>query len=433
MRQNFRKSSKKRSFIFLTGEKEKSGFADQKKNIEKLVKAIEANYEKTIELKPEEINEDIRQSILKSFLFEAQDLTADASPLNKNEWKNLLEDAAIFDDDSLYVEGIGFRLSIPANFKNSLDKLAESLEENFPKRFQNFLEKDLAADGETFAKFTLDFLKKIDNSGNEIKSILAGFKTDIETLKQNSSLSLQQGQINQAEVREFLNRISKQIENLQIGLSAENGNVLLSEISETNKKLENGFKEYGGQIALIISLQKQLPSQVADELEKRRIVSQTKFPKGLINVSEEGKTFFTEQGTVLQDLETQLKSKHIACLHGKHGLGKTTNAREFARRQWQKGNYDFIVFLQSAEQIIENSIIDFADRFVPELQSLPLFEREQVKRDTKLKLFKQFLDGEQFQTGEKRAWLLIFDNLDKLEHIEKYFPNRRQRRYFIHQ
>ena len=193
-------------------------------------------------MKPEEINEDIRRSILKSFLFEAQDLTADTSPLNKNEWKNLLEDAAIFDDDSLYVEGIGFRLSIPADFKNSLDKLAESLEENFPKRFQNFLEKDLAEDGETFAKFTLDFLKKIDGSGDEIKIILAGFKTDIETLKQNTSLSLQQGQINQAEVREFLNKISKQIENLQSGLSAENGNVSLSEISETNKKIENGFR-----------------------------------------------------------------------------------------------------------------------------------------------------------------------------------------------
>ena len=147
-------------------------------------------------------------------------------------------------------------------------------------------------------------------------------------------------------------------------------------------------------------------------------------PNGLINVSEDGKTFFTEQGTVLPDLEAQLKSKHIACLHGKHGLGKTTNAQEFARRQWQKGNYDFIVFLQSAEPIIENSIIDFADKFVPELQRLPLFEREQVNRDVKLKLFKDFLEDAQFRTNGKRAWLLIFDNLEKRGHIRKYFPNR---------
>ena len=89
-----------------------------------------------------------------------------------------------------------------------------------------------------------------------------------------------------------------------------------------------------------------------------------------------------------------------------------------------EGNYDFIVFLQSAEPIIENSIIDFADRYVPELQRLPLFEREQVNRDVKLKLFKDFLEDAQFRTNGKRAWLLIFDNLEKREHIRKYFPNR---------
>ena len=266
----FQEIVKKTIIYILNEEKEKSEFADQKKNIEKLVKAIEENYEKTIELKPEEINEDIRRSILKSFLFEAQDLTADASPLNKNEWKNLLEDAAIFDDDSLYVEGIGFRLSIPADFKNSLDKLAESLEENFPKRFQNFLEKDLAEDGETFAKFTLDFLKKIDDSGDEIKSILAGFKTDIETLKQNSSLSLQQGQINQAELREFLDKISKQIDNLQSGLSAENRNVSLSEISEINNVSLSEILKINKEILKLLTPELAEKLKLADELKNTK-------------------------------------------------------------------------------------------------------------------------------------------------------------------
>ncbi|HSK70355.1 MAG TPA: hypothetical protein VK892_01575, partial [Pyrinomonadaceae bacterium] len=158
------------------------------------------------------------------------------------------------------------------------------------------------------------------------------------------------------------------------------------------------------------------------ENQARQTKRELSRPKGLINISEVGKSFFTEQGSVLEDLEAQLKNKHIACLHGKHGLGKTTNAQEFARRQI--GNYEFIVFLNAAEKIIETSIIEFADRYVPELQELPLVDRERVQHETKLKLFKSFLEDNQPQQDGKRAWLLIFDNLEKRDHIREYFPKR---------
>lgn len=155
--EKFQEVVKDTIIYILNEEKDKPDFADQKENIERLVKALEKFYVKTIELKTEDINQDIQQAILNSFNYEAKNLTQNASPLNANEWKNFLEDTAIIDSDSFYQEGIGFQLDIPADFKISLDKLAKSLAENFPKRFQNFLEKDLAEGGETFAKFVLDF------------------------------------------------------------------------------------------------------------------------------------------------------------------------------------------------------------------------------------------------------------------------------------
>jgi tetratricopeptide (TPR) repeat protein len=144
-------------------------------------------------------------------------------------------------------------------------------------------------------------------------------------------------------------------------------------------------------------------------------------PKGLINVSNAGRTFFTEQGTVLEDLETQLRSRHIACLHGKHGLGKTTNAQEFSRRQ--VGNYELVVFLNAAEKILETSIINFADDNIPELKSLSLFERQKIAPEAKLALFQTFFNDNELWQGEKRGWLLIFDNLESKEQIRKYFPD----------
>ncbi|MGC2235063.1 MAG: tetratricopeptide repeat protein [Pyrinomonadaceae bacterium] len=419
--EKFQEVIKNTIIYILNEEKDKPDFADQKENIERLVKALEKFYAKTIELKAEDINQDIQQAILNSFNYEAKDFAQNASPLSAKEWKTLLEDTAIIDSDSFYEEGIGFRLNIPANFKIPLDKLAKSLEENFPKRFQNFLEKDSAESGEAFAKFVLDFLKKIDNSGDEIKSILAGYKQEIEKIKQNTSLISQQGQINHAELKEFLDKISLQIENLQNGLSSNSQNISIIDITETNKEIRVGFIKYGNQLNRIISILRELPSQVADELEKRKLISKITKPNGLINVSNAGKTFFTEQGTVLEDLETQLKSRHIACLHGKHGLGKTTNAQEFARRQI--GNYELIVFLNAAEKILETSIINFADDNIPELKSLSLFERQQIAPEAKLALFQAFFNNNELWQGEKRGWLLIFDNLESKEQIRKYFPD----------
>jgi tetratricopeptide (TPR) repeat protein len=419
--EKFKEAVKNTIIHILNEEKDKPEFADQKENIERLVKALEKFYEKTIEFKTEDINQDIQQAILNSFIYEANDLTRNTSPLNADEWKNLLEDTAIINSDSFYEEGVGFRLNIPTDFRIPLDKLAKSLAEKFPKRFQNFLERDLAEDGETFAKFVLDFLKRIDNSGDEIKNILAEYKQEIEKIKQNTSLALQQGQINQAELREFLDKISRQIENLQNALSSNHRNVSIINISQTNIEIRNGFRIYGNQLNQVISTLNKLPSQVADELEKRKLISQNSKPKGLINVSKDGKTFFMEQGTVLEDLETQLKSKHIACLHGKHGLGKTTNVQEFARRQ--TGNYDLIVFLAAAEKILETSIIEFADRHVPDLNKLSLLERQQIKPETKFELFQTFFEDNELWRGEKRGWLLIFDNLESREQIRRYFPN----------
>jgi len=144
-------------------------------------------------------------------------------------------------------------------------------------------------------------------------------------------------------------------------------------------------------------------------------------PKGLVNVSKDSKEFFTEQGTVLEDLEKYLKTSHIACLHGKHGLGKTTNAQEFARRQVE--NYELIVFLDAAEQVLDTSIVEFADKYIPELQRLSLLELQQVKPDVKFAFFKKFFEDNELWQTEKRGWLLIFDNLESKEQIRKHFPN----------
>lgn len=360
--EKFQEVIKNTIIYILNEEKDKPDFADQKENIERLVKALEKFYAKTIELKTEEINQDIQQAILNSFNYEAKNLTQNASPLNANEWKNLLEDTAIIDSDSFYQEGIGFQLDIPADFKISLDNLAKSLAENFPKRFQNFLEKDLAEGGETFAKFVLDFLKRIDNSGDEIKAILAEFKLEIEKIKQNTSLALQQGQIHQTELREFLDKISLQIDNLQNGLAS------------------NGAKPK---------------------------------PQGLINLPREKNDFFVEQSNIFSRLDLELTAHHLAYLHGTHGLGKTTTLVEYAFSRGK--DYDFIVYVLATDAAIEAEMARFADEFLENVSA----EDTPAQKALKVKVY---LEENALWAKESKNWLIIFDNLESAARISQYFP-----------
>jgi len=411
--EKFQEVIKNTIIYILNEEKDKPDFADQKENIERLVKALEKFYAKTIELKTEEINQDIQQAILNSFNYEAKNLTQNASPLNANEWKNLLEDTAIIDSDSFYQEGIGFQLDIPADFKISLDKLAKSLAENFPKRFQNFLEKDLAEGGETFAKFVLDFLKRIDNSGDEIKAILAEFKSEIEKIKQNTLLALQQGQIHQTELREFLDKISLQIDNLQNGLASNGETVSIAQITQINKEIKKGFSRHSEQITLVISLINNLPTQVVNEIERRSPKSAKPKPQGLINLPREKNDFFVEQSNIFSRLDLELTAHHLAYLHGTHGLGKTTTLVEYAFSRGK--DYDFIVYVLATDAAIEAEMARFADEFLENVSA----EDTPAQKALKVKVY---LEENALWAKESKNWLIIFDNLESAVRIRDYFP-----------
>ncbi len=401
--QKFQETIKKTIIYILNEEKDNPALSDQKQNIEKLINALEKNYEKTIELKTADINQEIQQSILDSFFYEAEDLARNASPLTANEWKNLLEDVAIISDESIYEEGIGFRLNLPNDFQSALDKLAESLEQNFPKRFQNFLEKDLAEGGETFAKFVLDFLTKINNSNDEIKRILAGYKLDIEKIKQNTSQVLLQGQENQTELTEFLNQISLQIDNLQKGLDSKPQSASLSEISIANKEIKKNFRRYSKDLTLVITTIRNLPSEVADELERRKLLAETKkqrfypknFPQSLI--------YFTGREQVLENIAEALKNHGTAAFADTHGVGKSSVVIEFAYRQQE--TYKQILFIRATN----NEFNIYVSEIVKNLGfNLP----EDAKPEPRLAVLQDWL-------AKNQDWLLLVDNVDDVDFIHK--------------
>ncbi|MEQ1605774.1 MAG: tetratricopeptide repeat protein [Pyrinomonadaceae bacterium] len=283
--------------------------------------------------------------------------------------------------------------------QSAKEELGEKLHNEFARALRKVLIDDFAKDGKAFASMQFRLLSEILNETKRSRELSESLREEVVKLSEKiDAINLTAPPAYRTDNKQEWEQIFSDFESFRTTLNA------------TYQNTEQ-----------LITTQAKHGETLIEILERQRNQPKTK-PKGLINISRDGKASFTEQGSVLEDLEAQLKNRHIACLHGKHGLGKTTNALEFARRQ--AGNYEFIVFLNSADHVIERSIAEFADNFVPVLAELSLLDREQIQSEKKLKLFKAFLEDIHIWQGEKRAWLLIFDNLENRDHIVRYFPDR---------
>ena len=406
-------SIKKTIIKILETEKSNPTYEKHTENIERVINALDRYYDAITNIEPEEINTDIFYRIFDSFKYNADNLSKESSPLNANEWKTLLTDTAIITDINNFQSGVGFKLELPKDFDITLTEISETLEIQFPKTFQNYLEKDFAENKETYAKFVLDFLKRINNSGDEIKEILTEQKITIAQIKQNTSLGLQQGQINHAEIRNYLDKVSIQIENLQnFSTTSENG-VTQEEVSKLNEEIRQGFQTYGNQISLLISELRTMPVKVVDEFEKRGVIGKKTKPKGFINSPRQEEEYFVEQGKIFERLDTHLEKYHIGYLHGTHGLGKTTTVIQYgyARKQ----DYDFVLYILATDAGIENEMAFWADKYVEGVSP-------SAEPHVKAKALKVWLEDETLWVKEDKNWLIIFDNLESVDKLNGYFP-----------
>lgn len=171
----------------------------------------------------------------------------------------------------------------------------------------------------------------------------------------------------------------------------------VKEIKHTQKEHGKKLDEYGEKLDIIVSGQ-------------RREVIQ---PKGFVNPQREPNDFFVEQSNIFARLDEHLGKHHISYLHGTHGLGKTTTVTEYAYSR--ENEYQFIFYVLATDNAIVSEMAQLADRYVEAV--LP----DDKPEEKALKL-KAYLEENARWEKESKNWLVIFDNLESKEPIDKYFP-----------
>ncbi len=136
-------------------------------------------------------------------------------------------------------------------------------------------------------------------------------------------------------------------------------------------------------------------------------------PQGLINLPREKNDFFVEQSNVFSRLDAELAAHHLGYLHGTHGLGKTTTLVEYAFAR--QTDYDFICYVLATDGAIDLELARFADKYLDNVAA------EDTPAQKALKV-KDYLEENARWTKESKNWLIIFDNLESKQWIEKYFP-----------
>lgn len=155
-----------------------------------------------------------------------------------------------------------------------------------------------------------------------------------------------------------------------------------------------------------------------DEQETRRLLEASlTAPSPFWHVPLPRNPFFTGREEILAALHTQLGVEQAAALtrssalHGLGGVGKTQIALEYAYRHALVYNAVFWITAESDEQIV-SSLLGIA-----EVLQLP--EREQQNEPRVLAAV-----GRWFATHSQ--WLLIWDNVEDLEKMQRFLPSVRQ-------
>ena len=137
-------------------------------------------------------------------------------------------------------------------------------------------------------------------------------------------------------------------------------------------------------------------------------------PKGFVNPPREPNDFFVEQSDIFARLDEHLGKYHIGYLHGTHGLGKTTTVCEYGFSR--ANDYKFVFYVLAADNnTIINEMAQLADRYIKGIGAEDKPEQKALK-------LKYFLEENSPWEKESKNWLIVFDNLESKEPIEKYFP-----------
>ncbi|MBV9258749.1 MAG: helix-turn-helix domain-containing protein, partial [Ktedonobacteraceae bacterium] len=135
------------------------------------------------------------------------------------------------------------------------------------------------------------------------------------------------------------------------------------------------------------------------------------------NVPHPRNPFFTGRQEILDQLHTLLRTDQAItftrsqALHGLGGIGKTQVALEYAYRHALEYAAVFWIGAENSETILSS--------FVAIAEVLKLPEREAPDQQ-------QTVAAVQYWLQTHSRWLLIWDNLEELELLQRFLPSRRQ-------
>jgi hypothetical protein len=128
--------------------------------------------------------------------------------------------------------------------------------------------------------------------------------------------------------------------------------------------------------------------------------------------------FFTGRKNVLDNLSKTLQETHFASLHGMFGIGKTSVALRYA--QENKEDYSTIIFVSATDTELLEKMAKAAE----------IFDRKRTDEFEKLmdkaQVLRSYLDNPENWSKKNKKYLLIFDNVDKVERVRPYVPSYKQ-------
>lgn len=286
-------------------------------------------------------------------------------------------------------------------------QLADKLHKEFARALRKVLIEDFASDGKAYASMqfrilseTLFYTKQNYDLNDQILNIVVNTNKRINHIIDNSE------------------RFTSDVKNQY--WETMSGEFL--DFAETQKTILQNIERLGEKDDEILKLQRSFAEQqnqfdeklnaILAELERLQKV-QVATPKGFTNPPREPNVFFVEQSDIFARLDEHLGENHIGYLHGTHGLGKTTTVCEYGFSR--ADDYEFVFYVLAADNTIINEMAQLADRYVETVGAEDTPEQKAFK-------LKNYLEENARWEKESKNWLIIFDNLESKEPIEKYFP-----------
>jgi hypothetical protein len=272
-------------------------------------------------------------------------------------------------------------------------KFPAAWENGFPEDFSRELKKFL------FENLRLG-LKEVFNTNEDFRNtfIFSVNLTVFDLINKMPAEIRENIENAQSENRLYFSRLEKQFYEFEASLDGLHEDIKKAFLAALDPETVNRVDKKTDLILEILEkIAEKQPPPPKPELPIKLIPSTT-FPQQT--------NFFTGRKKVLDDIKTTLYQFKTASLFGLHGLGKTSAAVEYAYRSFDE--YDFIIFVLANRNDFFLSLAKCAADV-----GLPLGEN--VKDEQKAAGFRLWLE-------KQKNFLLILDNVDKVEQVKAYLP-----------